>query len=121
MPRSEEEKLEHKTNMLRTTNGGLANEIEQLGGDIDLATARVEFLMEFLEKEGIVTPLQRRQEQYRWEEGLRPQLIRVRDALKERVQAQARAHQEMLARGPHVVTDRAEIPEGGPKLIIPGQ
>jgi hypothetical protein len=117
MPRSEEEKLDRKIDMARTTNAGLVREIEMLGGDVDLATARVEFLMHWLEEAGVVTPLQRRQEQLAWEQGLRPQLIAMRDNRKAAVQQRVEEQKRRLAAS----KPPDEKPPEGPKLIIPGR
>jgi hypothetical protein len=125
MSRSEEEKLEHKIGMARTTNASLANEVEAMGGAVDLATARVEFLTSWLVEQGVITNLQRLEEQLKWEQGLKPQLVRTRDALKERLQAQVAARRAEIER--HRTRMEAEgIPVGPdddskPKLIIPGR
>lgn len=119
MPRSEEEKLEHKIDMARTTNASLANEIEAMGGVVDVSTARVEFLMHWLTEQGVVTNLQRLEEQMKWEQGFKPQLVRVRDGLREALQQAQREAQERAARKPKVVFEKGEIPVDGPKLILP--
>jgi phage shock protein A len=108
------EKLERQIATLRTTNAGLTNEIESLGGQVDVATARVEFLMNWLEEQGVISKMQRLEEQMQWEKGFKPQLVRVRDGLRE---AHQQAQREYAARMKKA--GKAQIPEGGPKLIIP--
>lgn len=97
----EKERAKHtrKIQQLRNVNHGLAREIEELGGGVDLTMARMEHLVEWLADLGIISEDQRLDEAEAWERHLRPQLIQIRDRIKEnrnKVMAQAREQQRRM-------------------------
>jgi hypothetical protein len=125
MSTTPEEKLQRKINLARTTNAGLTREIQSLGGDVDLSTARLEVLTTFLVEIGVLTEEQRLQEQLKWEVNLKPQLIAMRDTIRDRRKRELAAQEaqaERLRALQQMQEEREKKPpEGGPKLIVPGR
>lgn len=81
-PPDDLEKVKRKVGMLRETNSNIVAEIESLGGEVEITVARVEHMFEFLVQLGIITELQRWQEQYTWERDLKSQLVPVVQRLR---------------------------------------
>lgn len=77
------EKQARKVSQLRSTNAGLMSEIEQLGGELDITTARLEHFIQTLFELGVISGEQLLNEQESWERSLRGQLVPVRDKLRE--------------------------------------
>lgn len=117
MDEKEKEKLSRKVHQLRTTNSGLMGEIEQYGGQMDVAIARLEHLIGELVDLGILTTEQMLIEAEKWERSLRTQLIPVRDRLRE-------AHEQRLEELRKERERRKAFPlasdkKDAPKLILP--
>lgn len=83
MTEEEIDKLKSKVGIIRETNSALVDEIERMGGGVDLTLARFEHLVQALEDLGVITTEQRWNEQLAWETGLKSQLIAIRDRLIE--------------------------------------
>lgn len=88
------EKLERKTQMLRGTNAQISNEIESMGGAVEVTVARIEHLIQSMVEEGYLSRSFAVREQYQWERGLRAQLVltvnRMRDLVRRNFDAQRR-------------------------------
>lgn len=102
------EKVERKIAQLRTTNAGLTQEIESLGGGVEVTVARLEHFMQWICIELDIPKEKRLEEQLNWEMGLRVQLIGVRDKVKETRQAM----EAELRRREKAAADAAATPKG---------
>jgi hypothetical protein len=121
-----DERFECATQRLRDTNAGLVREIEGMGAPIELTMARIEHFILFLVTEGVITKGQQFREQYKWEKGLREQLIHMRDGIKERVRQIHEMQRKEMRRQQEAAKKRAEaartpVPEveSKPSLILP--
>jgi|SRR6478609_5511195 len=89
----EQEKLDRRISGLREQNMKMLNEIRQAGADVELTFPRVEVMMNFLMKEGIITMDQRLKEQEAWELHLRPNLKSMAEQISAARQAAGQPHQ----------------------------
>ena len=112
----ENEKIERKVAQLRTTNAGLTQEIEQLGGGVEVTTARLEHFMQWICTELDIPKEKRLGEMLAWEQGLRTQLIPIRDKLKEhrqqqhdQMRRQQEAAEKAARRGSHRADDAPKV------------
>lgn len=76
------EKLDRRVEGLRNINNELTKELNNSGAGVDVSTARIEKLIEFLIGIGVVTPQQRLQEQEAWELHLRSALKPLVDQVR---------------------------------------
>lgn len=90
---SDLEKLERKVQGIRVVNSALMNEIEQLGGGADISIARTEHFIKWVCDKLEIDVMDRWDEQLQWEKALKPQLISMRDQIKE-VRRQQEAEME---------------------------
>lgn len=102
-----------QVNGLREQNAILAGKIEQLGGGVDTANARIEHLLVSLVTSGRITEHEMWAINLDWELTLRPQL-------KDSLQKMQAIHQERVEaqRQAHIAAQREAAK---PKLIIPGR
>lgn len=87
------QKHARKIQNLRNVNSGLADEIESMGQNVDLSVPRLEHFISWLVEEKIITIEQQLEEQEKWERHLRPQLISIRDRIKDALQKMQAAQQ----------------------------
>lgn len=82
------EKLDKRVGGLRQINMDLQQELAKSGAGVDVSTARVEKVMEFLTDQGFITQEQRLREQETWELHLRENLKALVEQVREVRRAQ---------------------------------
>ncbi len=86
-----------KAMALRELNSDLIQEIEAMGGQVDITIARIEHFINSLVESGVITNEQRWEEQKAWELRLKHQLVPIRNQMKEALlAAQQKQRQEKL-------------------------
>jgi hypothetical protein len=98
----DEQKVYNEVAIIRERNSGMVAEIEQLGGNVDIATARMEHLLMSLVELGVITTGQLVHIQKDWELSLKPQLRGMRDrmrAIRAEAQKEARTNKLILPPG----------------------
>lgn len=79
----EEKKIARNCLYLRRQNATITADIEKMGGELDVSTARLEHFMTFLVEAGVISPGDLWRAQYSWEQTRRSQISLIRDRLKD--------------------------------------
>lgn len=112
-----------KLNRIRETNSAIVQEIESLGGSLELLTPRMEHFMAFLVQIGVVTEEQLIEECIAWEHNLKEQLVpivqRVRQQRQEAQDQLRKLEQQSREKAKQAKLDTQEQPPNVHRLIIP--
>ena len=98
----ETQKIAQNAQAVRDQNVQTLHRIQQMGGDVDITTARLEHFMQSLVSVGVLTDYQMYSINLDWEKSLRGQLQNLLKVMQDRARA-AKAEAER------------------PKLIVPGR